>query len=149
LVRGQVADARLIIAGAPAETPWSDQPAPPGVEYRGFVEDLNALYASARVVCSPIVHGSGTRLKLIEAAAFARPMVSTSMGAEGLAFQDGRDILLRENDAELANACVRLLRDDALCRKLGAAARATMMRLYDAHSIEQQIVEMIRDAIRS
>jgi glycosyltransferase involved in cell wall biosynthesis len=60
------------------------------VEFRGFVDDLSALYAETRIVCCPIVIGSGTRIKLVEAASYARPIVATRIGAEGLDFRDGR-----------------------------------------------------------
>lgn len=146
MVRQHEPDARLIIAGAFGPAPLATEAEPPGVAFVGFADDLDALYASARVICSPIMHGSGTRLKLVEAAAYARPMVSTAVGAEGLAFQDGRDILLRESDADLAEACVSLLRDDALCERLGANARATMLDLYDGRTIETRVAELLSAA---
>lgn len=147
MVRREVAEAKLVIAGTDSDGLPSRHAGLPGIEYPGFVGDLDDLYARSRVVCTPLVHGSGTRLKLIEAAAFARPMVSTRMGAEGLAFHDGEEILLRESDAELAGACVALLRDDALCQRLGAAARRAALALYEASAIERQIEEMVRVAV--
>jgi glycosyltransferase involved in cell wall biosynthesis len=147
LVRSEIADARLLIVGAASDTLPSRHSGLPGVEYMGFADDLDALYAHSRVVCSPIVHGGGTRIKLIEAAAYARPMVSTRMGAEGLSFRDNQEILLRETDAELAAACVALLRDDSLCQRLGMAARETMLSLYDARAIDRQLEQMVRVAM--
>jgi glycosyltransferase involved in cell wall biosynthesis len=147
IVHAEVTDARLIIAGLDSDTLPSHHAELPGVEYVGFVDDLDGLYAGARVICTPIVHGSGTRLKLVEAAAYGRPIVSTSMGAEGLHFRDDVDILLRETDAELAAACIALLRNDALCRRLGSAARTRMLARYDARAVQCQVEEMIRDAV--
>lgn len=147
LIRAQVPQARLLIAGRASMELPSRRGSPPGVEYLGFVEDLDALYARARVVCAPIVNGGGTRVKLVEAAAYARPMVSTRVGAEGLAFADGQDILLRDDDRGFADACIRLLRDDALRTRLGDAARQTMRRLYDAESIRAGIARMMRERL--
>lgn len=144
LVRAAIPEARLILAGARTDLLPSRAEFPSGVEYRGFVHDLDALYAESRVVTCPLLNGGGTRLKLVEAAAYARPMVSTAKGAEGLAFKDGQDILLRETDEAFAEACVSLLRDDLSCARLGAAARQTMARLYEVGAVERQIGDVIR-----
>ncbi len=142
-VHAAMPDARLLIAGRGSDLLLSAAEGLPGVEHLGFVPDLDALYARSRVVCAPIMTGGGTRLKLVEAASYARPMVSTRIGAEGLDFVDGQQALLRDDDAGFADACVALLRDDALCRRLGEAARAVMAAEYDVRRVEARIVEMI------
>jgi glycosyltransferase involved in cell wall biosynthesis len=137
LVRAELPAARLLLAGD-----GSDRlafAALPGVSGLGFVPDLATLYATTRVVCAPITSGSGTRLKLLEAAAYARAMVATRIGAEGLAFVDGQHILLRDSDADIAAACVRLLREDALAHRLGEAARALVREQYQAAAIRDQL----------
>ncbi len=115
LIREQVPDARLLIAGKSPEAIPSFRNSPPGVTFTGFVADLDRLYAQSRVVACPLTVGGGTRIKLLEAASYAKPMVSSRIGAEGLAFVEGLEILLRDDDQSFADACVRLLRDDALC----------------------------------
>ena len=143
LVRAQVPHARLVLAGKETDRLPSRAEGFAGVTYRGFVDNLACLYAETRLVCCPLIAGSGTRLKLVEAAGFARPMISTRIGAEGLDFTDGVDILLRESDQAIADACIHLLRDDAACGRLGANARATMTRLYDSDLIEAQIENLV------
>lgn len=142
LVQARVPDARLLVGGKGSDQLPSARAGLPGTEFLGFVDDLDALYARSRVVCCPIMTGGGTRLKLVEAASYARPMVSTRLGAEGLDFADGRDALLRDDDAGFADACVALLHDDALCQRLGAAARAVMMATYDARQVEERVAGM-------
>ena len=93
------------------------------IEFPGFVADLNALYARSRVVCCPIRVGGGTRIKLIEAAAFGKPIVATAVAAEGLGLEPDRDFLLRDTSAQLADACVTALTDDDVAERL-AVARA-------------------------
>ena len=144
LVRVQVPDARLLIAGTNSDQLPSASAGLAGVEFLGFVPDLDALYAQSRVVCCPIMTGGGTRLKLVEAASYARPIVSTRIGAEGLDFTDGREALLRDDDAGFAAACVTLLQDDQLCLRLGAHARTTMAATYDVKKVEARIAEMLR-----
>jgi len=139
LIRKQVPSARLVIAGGSPERIASFRSAPPGVEFTGFVQDLDKLYAESRVIACPVTVGTGTRLKLVEAASYGRPMVSTRLGAEGLAFENGREIVLRDDDEGFATACANLLHDDAACARLGMAARARMKASYAAEGIVDQI----------
>lgn len=146
IVRASAPEARLLIAGDATERLPGSRTPPPGVEYVGFVADLAALYARSRVVCCPLTVGGGTRLKLIEAAAHGKAMVATHVGAEGLAFTDGREILLADADHALASACVRLLHDDALSARLGAAARRAAAESYERSAIEERILAIMANA---
>ena len=143
LIHQAAPHARLILAGPGTDTLPSKSKNIPGIEYRGFVDDLAALYAETRLVCCPLLTGGGTRLKLVEAASHARPMVSTTKGAEGLDFHNERDILIREQDTDIATACLDLLANDQACLALGQAARQTMATLYDTTSVIRQIETMI------
>jgi glycosyltransferase involved in cell wall biosynthesis len=144
LVRAQVPEARLLIVGKNPERIASFRSAPPGVTFTGFVDDLDGLYAEARVVACPITIGGGTRVKLVEAASYGRPMVSTRIGAEGLDFEDGREILLRDDDAGFAEACALLLRDEMACARLGEAARAKMKARYGTDEIAARVAQIMQ-----
>jgi glycosyltransferase involved in cell wall biosynthesis len=139
LVRQAVPQARLILAGPSPERIRSYGRRIPGIEYTGFVEDLSALYARVRVVCSPIFSGGGTRFKIVEAAAHGRPVVATRLGAEGLDMQDGREILLHDDAEAFSDACVHLLQDRQLCGRLGAAARQLVVRDYERENVVRLI----------
>jgi glycosyltransferase involved in cell wall biosynthesis len=147
LVRARVPQAKLIIAGGSPELLPAFRSPPPGVEFTGVVEDLEPLYRRTRVVCSPLSNGGGTRVKLIEAAAYAKPMVSTAIGAEGLSFNDGTDILIRDDDGGIADACVRLLEDDAWCATLGLAAYRVARAAYDREAVKKLIVAEARGVL--
>jgi glycosyltransferase involved in cell wall biosynthesis len=138
-VHAAVSAARLIIAGEFPEQIAAFQAPPPGVEFRGFVADLDELYRETRVVTCPVLSGSGTRVKLVEAAAYGRPAVSTRIGAEGLALEEEHHILLRDNAAEFARACIRLLNDQPLCNRMGDAARRVAEQQYDRAAIIERI----------
>jgi glycosyltransferase involved in cell wall biosynthesis len=143
-----IPDARLIIAGAPHES--LSNRSTPGVEFTGFVADLEALYQRSRVVCVPILTGGGTRVKIIEAAGYAKPIVATSIGAEGLRLRDGHDLLLRDEPIAFAQACVDLLRDSSLCERLGKRAYQAAISHHDRAGILQLIQRHIKDiAVRS
>jgi glycosyltransferase involved in cell wall biosynthesis len=135
LIYQEQPEARLIIAGKNPENIRTYTGNIPGVEFTGFVTDIDALYAQTRVVCCSILSGGGTRLKLIEAAAYGKPIVSTSVGAEGLEIIDGKEYMLRDQPEDFAQACLELFRNDFLCEQLGNQARATAIKHYDRNCI--------------
>lgn len=94
------------------------------IECTGPVTDAIAQLARAKVAVVPLLAGSGTRLKILEAWAAATPVVSTRLGAEGLPVKDGENILLADCPAEFARAIDALLAHDALRRRIGLAGRA-------------------------
>lgn len=145
-VRAQMADARLVIIGTGGELTRSYPPTDPSVSFAGFVDDLAPWYRSARVVCCPIYHGSGTRVKIIEAAAYAKAIVSTQLGAEGLQFEDGREIILRDTPETLARACVQLLQDAGSAQRLGRAAHARAADLYEHGAIVRRLAHIYSTA---
>ncbi len=101
-----------------------------GMTFTGTVDDMRAVIAKATVCVAPLRIGSGTRLKILEAAAMAKPIVSTRLGAEGLEFVDGEDILLVDEPRSFAAATATLLCDGARRRSLGQAARARVEKQY-------------------
>src|SRR5438270_13359550 len=115
------------------------------VEHTGYVADCRPYVRDAACFVVPLRVGGGTRLKILDAWAMGKAVVSTSVGCEGLAAEDGRNILIRDDPAEFARAVCAVLRDQSLRARLGAAARATgeqhysweriggpMLQLYDA-----------------
>jgi glycosyltransferase involved in cell wall biosynthesis len=138
-VRAQVPAARLVVIGPCRELTASYHSADQSVTFTGFVDDLRSWYRRARVVCCPIRHGGGTRVKIIEAAAHAKAIVSTRLGAEGLNFEDGREIILRDAPAQLAAACVRLLVDPQVAAKLGKAALHKAHGTYERGAVVDQL----------
>jgi glycosyltransferase involved in cell wall biosynthesis len=149
LVLHQCPRAQLIIAGKSPESVPSYKSAPKNVEFTGLVRDLDMLYRRTRLVCCPLRYGGGTRVKLIEAAGYGRAMVSTTVGAEGLSFVDEKEILIRDDDIGIAKACVRLLKDDGLCARLGEAARQKAKSMYDGQVIRDGIASELRAILGS
>jgi glycosyltransferase involved in cell wall biosynthesis len=143
-IRAQLPQARLVIIGSRPERATSYPSRDPSVTFAGFVDDLDEWYRRARVICCPIYYGAGTRVKIIEAAAHGRAIVSTPLGAEGLNFEDGRHIVLRDAAADLAAECVRLLRDARAAEQLGAAARQRARAIYDRATVVEQLVQIFR-----
>jgi glycosyltransferase involved in cell wall biosynthesis len=141
--------AQLIIAGKSPESVPSYKSAPKNVEFTGFVGDLDILYRRTRLVCCPLRNGGGTRVKLIEAAGYGKAMVSTTVGAEGLSFADEKEILIRDDDIGIAEACIRLLKDEDLCARLGEAARRKAKSMYDGPVIRDGIASELSAVLSS
>ncbi len=93
------------------------------VELTGPVEDVGAELSRAAVVVIPLQHGGGTRLKVLEAFAWGRPVVSTRKGVEGLPVVDGVHALLADSGADFAGAVERVLADPELTARLAAAGQ--------------------------
>jgi glycosyltransferase involved in cell wall biosynthesis len=87
------------------------------------------------VVCCPIQSGGGTRIKILEAASYGVPVVSTPLGAEGLTFMPDTEILLRRSAADLAQACASLITDDGRARRMGALARERVRAQYSRDAV--------------
>jgi len=147
LIHRELPGATLIIAGSPPDRIPSYRAGTQGVRFAGFVKELDYLYRQSRVVCAPILSGGGTRVKIIEAAAYAKPIVSTRIGAEGIEMQDGYEIFLRDAPKSFADTCIRLLNDHEFCLQMGAVARATVVDKYDQIKIKGLIQEIIKESL--
>jgi glycosyltransferase involved in cell wall biosynthesis len=108
----------------------------------GIDPNLSDYLSASDVVLVPLDSGSGTRLKILEAAANARPVVSTRIGAEGQAFLDGEEIVLTDEvDQAFVDATLRLLADAGLRGRIGRAAREKVLARY---SWQAQVYKMER-----
>lgn len=131
--------ARLLVAGALPERLKAHGRLPQGVQLLGFVPDLEPVYAGAHVVVCPVRSGSGTRVKLLEAAAYARPIVSTTVGAEGIDFEHSRSVMLCDDPIAFAKACVALLADRARADEMGRSAWQLARSRYSREAVIEQI----------
>lgn len=100
------------------------------IEMTGPVESAFDEIAKAAVVVAPLRAGSGTRIKILEGWAAARPVVATTLAAEGLAARSEDNILLADSAAAFADAMDRLLNGAALAQRMGAAGRRTFESKY-------------------
>ena len=100
------------------------------IEMLGFVDDLRVQIERAAVVIAPLRVGGGTRLKIVEAMAMGKAVVSTHLGAEGLDVTHGRDVLLADEPAAFAEQVVRALQSPELQEQLGRAARKQVEEHY-------------------
>lgn len=136
LIRARMPEAgELVIAGsnpAPAVTALARLP---GVSVAASPPDIDSFYHRAKVAVIPIRAGGGTRIKLIEAFAHRVPVVSTRLGAEGLAVAHEQHLLLADEPAAFADACVRLMGDAELRGRLTDAAKTLQLAEYSVDAL--------------
>ena len=115
----------------------------PGIEVTGRVDDVRPHVAGGSVYVVPLRIGGGTRLKIFEAMAMAKAVVSTTVGAEGLPVTHGADILIADDPGPFAEAVVRLIRDDAVRQRLETAARRLVVEQYDWSAVAQDFEDAL------
>ena len=115
----------------------------PDVEFTGTVPDMRPIIRDAAVCVVPLRIGSGTRLKILEAAAMGKPVVSTSLGAEGLDFRDGESILIADSPALFAARVEQLLTVPSLRRSLGCSARRVSEMKYTPECVRRSVAEAL------
>jgi len=146
LVRAEEPRARLLIVGSepPARESLRHRE---GVELVGFVEDVREPLARYALFVCPILSGSGVRVKLLEAFAAGIPVVSTRLGAEGLASEDGEICALADEPAAFARHVVDLLRDSDKATAMAARARQEVVTKRDMREMTRQLVNCYRAEI--
>ncbi len=120
----------------------------PGVEVTGRVEDIRPYVRQAAVYIVPLRIGGGTRLKIFEAMAMGKPVVSTTIGAEGLPVQDQKDILLADDPQRFADAVVQLIQSPGLRAHMGLAARALVESGYSWTAIGARFADVLERVVR-
>jgi glycosyltransferase involved in cell wall biosynthesis len=132
---------RLVVAGPLASRRVRGLSALAGVTVTGPVDDVADAYAGADAVVVPLRAGGGTRIKLLEAFAYRRPAVSTTIGAEGIEAQDGTHLLVADEAHAFAERCARLMAQPDLRAEL--AERAS--HFVRAHHNPERVRQILRD----
>ncbi len=147
-IKAEVPQARFRIVGRNPDRrvrKWASIDA--SIEVTGQVPSVVEHLHQSAVVIVPLRIGGGTRLKIYEAMAAGKAVVSTTVGAEGLDVQHGRDILLADDARSFARAVVMLLRDPGLCRRYEKAAAETAAR-YDWPAIGERFSEVLQSVAK-
>ncbi len=145
VVRQRVGDARLNVVGSrpPEEIKRLEQP-DSGVVVTGYVPDLEPILRRCGVMVVPVRSGSGMRVKILEAFARGIPVVSTSIGVEGIDARPGEHLLVADTPEEFAEAVVQVLREPARAARLARAARELVEGRYDWRAALDGLDEVYR-----
>jgi len=146
LIVRRVPNARLVVAGA-APPAWLRARASAHVEVTGRVPDIRPYLRAASVVVVPLRIGGGTRVKILEAQAMRRPVVSTTIGAEGLGLSHGESILLADRTQEFADRVVDLLSDASQATGIAANAWAHAAGHFSWTDIGERLSAVLQSSI--
>lgn len=138
-IQERVPDVRFSIVGGNPSARVQKLAEREGVVVTGRVPEIKPYFAEATVFVVPLRIGSGTRLKILEALAMGKAIVSTSVGAEGLDLKDGEEIFIADEPTVFADAVTRLLTDASLRRRIGENGRARVERDYDWRRIGEKL----------
>jgi len=116
------------------------------VEVTGTVEDIRPYLARGCVYVVPLLVGGGTRIKIFEAMAAGKAVVSTTIGAEGLPIEPGENILLSDDPESLAKHIVELLTDPARRQRIGASARRLVAESYSWNAVGKTMASVLEAA---
>lgn len=115
------------------------------IEFTGTVQDMRPYLAAATVVIVPLRIGGGTRIKILEACAAGKPVISTSVGAEGLNLETGREILLADSPAQFARSVVDLLGDPGRREALARLAKSAVVERYSQQTLRKSLACFISE----
>jgi polysaccharide biosynthesis protein PslH len=146
LVRERKADAQLLVVGRSPPPAVRRLARIDGIEVHGPVGEMRPWFERATAVVAPLLSGGGTRLKILEAMAAQRAVVSTSVGMEGLELQGGRELLVEDRPPAFADAVLRVLDDAALRRRLAEAGRSATVKSHDWRTLGDRFAAVLERA---
>lgn len=148
LIRKKGLDPLLyIIGGYPARKIRNLAKKDPKIIVTGFVKDVRPFIANSEVFIVPNLEGSGTRIKILEAFAMRKPVVSTPKGCEGLEVKDDENILIRHRAEEFADAVIRLIRDDNLKHRLVENGYELVKRCYSSELCGKHLINILQNIL--
>jgi glycosyltransferase involved in cell wall biosynthesis len=139
-VRSECPEAKFTVVGRNPPPRFVEKLRSPGVQFTGTVADMRPYLLASTVVVVPLRFASGTRIKILEACAAGKPVVSTSLGAEGLELENGKDIVVADSPDEFARAVIALLRDPVQREAIARHARSVIVERY-SHAILRTILD--------
>ena len=139
LIRQAVGDVRFVVVGKQPPAPVRALAQDPRIRVLGYVEDLRPLLEEADLFVVPLAAGGGMRVKILDAWLWGLPVVSTLIGAEGIAVEEEKNILLADTPAGFAQAAVRLLTDRELNLSLRRAGRAWVESRYSWSAVYGEV----------
>ena len=147
LIQSRIPSLKLFIVGhepAPEIRKLAERE---NVVVTGYVDDVTTYYRQSQVTIVPLRGGGGTRLKILESMALGRPVVSTSVGCEGLNVIDGENIMIADTADKFAERIVQLLEDKELRKRLSQNASQLVKRLYDWSEISRKLMGVYHELV--
>jgi glycosyltransferase involved in cell wall biosynthesis len=148
-IRKRISNVSLLVVGrSPSRQLQELAKATENMEVTGRVEDIRPHVRRGAVYIVPLRVGGGTRLKIFEAMAMGKAVVSTSIGAEGLPIQHGRNIVIADSADEFASGVIEILQDPVRRRELGRAARQLVAQKYGWDAVGRHFESALKKSMR-
>jgi glycosyltransferase involved in cell wall biosynthesis len=138
-LRGEIPNIKFVVAGRNPSAEFVSAIAPLGVQFTGTVPDMRPYIEAASIVVVPLRLGSGTRIKILEACACGRAVVSTRVGAEGLDLHDGKDVVLADTPEDMVTSIIALLLDPDRRDALALAGRRHIVQRFSHTALEKSL----------
>ena len=144
VVHREVPQAHLYLAGRKMPERWMHA-AIEGVSVVGEVPDAGYFIAGKQINVVPLRSGSGIRVKIIEAMAAGKAVVTTSVGAQGIEYTDGEDLLIADTPEQFARQIKRLVDDQDYCTRVGEAAARLVAEQYDVKTLTDRLLRFYEE----
>jgi len=139
---------KLYVAGNDIPEVFDDYEALGKIFIQGEVDNALEFVNSKAIMIVPLLTSGGMRVKIVEGMAMQKCIISTSLGAEGINYVNGRDILIANTTEEFYKAIKRCISDEEFCREVGANARKLIEAEYDIHLITQKLVDFYDECLQ-
>jgi len=143
VVHSRLPQAHLYLAGRKMPQRWMEARIE-GVTVVGEVEDANEFIAGKKINIVPLLSGSGIRVKIIEAMSAGKVVVTTTVGAQGIDYTEGKNLLIANTPAEFAAQIERCLTDDSFCDGVGKAAAQLIAERYNGNRLTEELIQFYK-----
>lgn len=150
LIRRKIPEIHLTVVGSdPTERVLGLQSE--SVTITGFVEDVSGYFNGCKVFVSPLLHGAGVKGKIGQSFSYGLPVVTTTIGAEGMKLTDGHNAMITDSETEFANKVVELYTDEFLWQKISASSRQVIRDEFSPETIRVALEGVLsgRGAVKS
>lgn len=144
VVHREVPQAHLYLAGRKMPEQWMRADIE-GVTVVGEVPDAAEFIAGKQINVVPLLSGSGIRVKIIEAMSMGKAVVTTTVGAQGIDYTDGENLLIADTPADFARQIGRLVNDSGYCRRVGEAAMQLVAEQYNVQSLTERLLQFYNE----
>jgi len=143
IVRREIPGIEFHLAGRNAPKRFGAQVSSPGVVYHGEIEDAAGFIREHPIFIVPLFSGSGMRIKLLNYMSAGRATITTSIGAEGIQVEAGKETFIADQPEEFAQHIITLIRNPDLCREIGENAITFIKNNFDNQVLIRQLVEFL------
>ncbi|MEM9256111.1 MAG: glycosyltransferase [Pseudomonadota bacterium] len=144
IIRKELPEVHLYVVGSdPSERLLAQ--ANDGVTVTGYVEDVSGFFNDCRVFVSPLLHGAGVKGKIGQSFSYGLPVVTTTIGAEGMQLKDGHNALITDSESEFARKVVNLYRDKYLWQKVSANGRQVIRDQFSPSTIRRSLESVLAE----